>query len=393
MSKNTFALAVLGTLLAASTLGAQTNPLWGDTRIKNYLPHMSWTEVEDLLTRTDMVIIPVGSLEQHGPHLPIGTDFLNGLERAKLVAQRTDVLVAPILFVGNAPYHLGFPGTVSLPAETIQKVYFEAAQSLMRHGFRRFLILNSHGGNRVISQYIADRINHETGGIAVELGAASAPFRQETTTEPSSDEPVFDRHGGVGETSGLALSHPRSGGPGERPDRHPDDAGAPGANASRGGRRRSHGASGVSRRESKGRGDRQGHLHQGGHRYRRVECSRPRGVGPGAGPPCRGGLRRGRGRVHRALEGTPANAVVGNAGRSSRWEPSDRHRCPTAQRNHAPPPEQKRGDGLERRSLVGTAAREGRLPRKAVGFNGAAGKGTPVFRPAPPRAAGRTTYR
>ena len=142
-----------------------------------------------------MVIIPVGSLEQHGPHLPIGTDFLNGLERAKLVAQRTDVLVAPILFVGNAPYHLGFPGTVSLPAETIQKVYFEAAQSLMRHGFRRFLILNSHGGNRVISQYIADRINHETEGIAVELGAASAPFRQETTTEPSSDEPVFDRHG------------------------------------------------------------------------------------------------------------------------------------------------------------------------------------------------------
>ena len=201
MSKNTFALGVVAALFAASTLGAQTNPLWGETKIKNYLPHMSWTEVEDLLTRTDMVIIPVGSLEQHGPHLPIGTDFLNGLERAKLVAQRTDVLVAPILFVGNAPYHLGFPGTVSLPAETIQKVYFEAAQSLMRHGFRRFLILNSHGGNRVISQYIADRINHETEGIAVELGEAAAPFRQEAESEPSSEDPVFDRHGGVGETS------------------------------------------------------------------------------------------------------------------------------------------------------------------------------------------------
>ena len=201
MHKNAFTLAVIGALLAASTVGAQTNPVWGQEKVKNYLPHMSWTEVEDLLTRTDMVLMPVGSLEQHGPHLPIGTDFLNGMERAKLIAQRTDVLVAPILFVGNAPYHLGFPGTVSLPAETIQRVYFEAAQSLMRQGFKRFLILNSHGGNRVISQYIADRINHETEGIAVELGTASGPFREETEDESASEEPVFDRHGGVGETS------------------------------------------------------------------------------------------------------------------------------------------------------------------------------------------------
>ena len=201
MFRTRLALTVLGLWLAAAAAAAQTNPLRGEGKVKNYLPHLSWTEVEDLLTRTDMVLMPVGSLEQHGPHLPIGTDFLNGMERAKLVAQRTDVLVAPILFVGNAPYHLGFPGTVSLPAETIQEVYFEAAKSLMHHGFRRFLILNSHGGNRVISQYIADRINHETEGIAVELGAAAAPFRRETGSEPASGEPVFDRHGGVGETS------------------------------------------------------------------------------------------------------------------------------------------------------------------------------------------------
>ena len=205
MPRKTFTLALIGMLLAAGAASAQTgpmtNPLWGATKVRNYLPHMSWTEVEDLRTRTDMVILPVGSLEQHGPHLPIGTDFLNGMERAKLVAQRTDVLVAPILFVGNAAYHLGFPGTVTLPAETIQQVYFEAARSLMRHGFKRFLILNAHGGNRVISQYIADRINHETEGIAVELGAAAAPFREETRSEPASGDPVFDRHGGVGETS------------------------------------------------------------------------------------------------------------------------------------------------------------------------------------------------
>jgi len=54
---------------------AQTNPLWVQQKVKNYLPHMTSPEVSELLLKTDMVIIPVGSLEQHGKHLPIGTDF------------------------------------------------------------------------------------------------------------------------------------------------------------------------------------------------------------------------------------------------------------------------------------------------------------------------------
>ena len=77
-----------------------------DRKVKNYLPHMTRPDVESLLTRSDMVIIPVASLEQHGTHLPIGTDYLNGVERAKLVAQRIDVLVAPILLPGQSPYHM-----------------------------------------------------------------------------------------------------------------------------------------------------------------------------------------------------------------------------------------------------------------------------------------------
>ena len=76
-----------------------------------------------------------------------------------------DVLVAPVLLVGNAPYHMGFAGTMTLPPILIQEVYFEAAKSLMQHGFKRFLIYNGHGGNRVITQFIVDRINHETPGV------------------------------------------------------------------------------------------------------------------------------------------------------------------------------------------------------------------------------------
>src|SRR5499426_2407167 len=94
----TFVVALLTPVILH---GQATNPLWHEEKIKNYLPHMSWPEVQDLLTRTDMVIIPIASLEQHALHLPIGTDFMNGLERAKLIAQQTDVLVAPILMPGN----------------------------------------------------------------------------------------------------------------------------------------------------------------------------------------------------------------------------------------------------------------------------------------------------
>ncbi len=86
-------VAMVLSVIVASTSFAQApapaNPLWHEQKVKNYLPHMTWPEVRDLLTRTDMVILPVASLEQHGLQGPIGTDFLSGLERAKLIAQQT----------------------------------------------------------------------------------------------------------------------------------------------------------------------------------------------------------------------------------------------------------------------------------------------------------------
>lgn len=177
---------------------AQTNPLWSEHKVKNYLPHMTRPEVEDLLTRTDMVIIPVGALEQHALHLPMGTDFISGVERAKLIAQETDALVVPILTLGQSPYHMDFAGSITLRSETIQAVHFEAVQSLLHHGFKRFLFLNAHGGNGATVDFLVDRINQETAGIAVNLGSAARPFMTRLEQEPTT---VLDRHAGVSETS------------------------------------------------------------------------------------------------------------------------------------------------------------------------------------------------
>ena len=185
-------------ILLSTSSQAQTNELWGVPKVKNYLPHMTVPEVEDLLTRTDMVIIPVGAIEQHGYHLPLGTDFLNGVERCKLLAQKRDVLVAPVLMAGQSPYHMGFAGSITLSAETILKVHLEAVESLIRHGFKRFMILNAHGGNRAISTLLVDQINQTTAGIAVDMGVAVRPFSEPIKVDLPE---VFDRHGGVWETS------------------------------------------------------------------------------------------------------------------------------------------------------------------------------------------------
>ena len=193
-----------GVLLSSQGL-AQSNPLWTQEKVKNYLPHMTSPEVAAFLERSDMVIIPVGSLEQHGDHLPIGTDFINGVERCKLIAQERDILVAPVLMVGQSPYHMGFPGSVTLKAETIIQVHMEAVESLIHHGFKRFIIMNSHGGNRAISTLLVDQINQTTAGVAVSFGEAVRPFMEPSSEPPST---VLDRHGGTPETSNSLYLMP-----------------------------------------------------------------------------------------------------------------------------------------------------------------------------------------
>ena len=192
---------VLGCLCLQMPAAAQTSPIWSQEKVPNYLPHMTVPEVRDLLTRTDMVIIPVTALEQHGLHLPLGTDYYSGIERAKLIAAQTDVLVVPILIPGQSPYHMGFEGTVSLSSETIQQVMVEATESLIRHGFKRFLFLSAHGGNAAATAFIVDRVNQETAGIAVDLGSAVGPFRDRERLSSIPDPGLFDRHAGVSETS------------------------------------------------------------------------------------------------------------------------------------------------------------------------------------------------
>lgn len=188
-----FILVILGT----TGLSQELNPLFTENKIKNYLPHMTWKEVETALQRTDMVIIPVGSIEQHGKHLPLSTDICGVIEECKLIAQKTDVLVAPVLWVGISEHHMGFPGTMTISPETFEAVVFESAVSLIRHGIRKILIYNGHGGNNTAVNNVLHRINHKTEATAVSLNAVEPP------KDASDALPEIDWHAGVGETSWM----------------------------------------------------------------------------------------------------------------------------------------------------------------------------------------------
>lgn len=194
----------LGALLPSTAAAQDANPLFTQEKVKNYLPHMSWVEVEDLLSRTDVALIPVGSLEQHGKHLPLGTDFLAASEACKLVAQETDALVVPVVMAGISAHHLGFPGTLTLSPALFEEVIFETVQSLIHHGIRKIAFYNGHGGNGASVGNVINRINNSTVASAVDLGEI-----QQSGPESPFPTPAMDFHAGVGETSWMLYLTPQ----------------------------------------------------------------------------------------------------------------------------------------------------------------------------------------
>ncbi|MED5248884.1 MAG: creatininase family protein, partial [Pseudomonadota bacterium] len=104
-------------------------------------------EVEDYLKTCTGIILPTGSLEQHGPVGLIGTDAICVESIALRAAEQESVLVAPVLNYAPAQFNLGFAGTISLSARTFSRIFTEITNSLMRSGFNRIYVLNGHGAN------------------------------------------------------------------------------------------------------------------------------------------------------------------------------------------------------------------------------------------------------
>ncbi len=137
---------------------------------KRWIQNMTWEEVSDYLKRGNSVILPVGQTEQHGPHLPMGTDTYSAIALAEYVAEKADVLIAPPLWLGWAPRMLSFPGSMTLRAKTLTNMVVDICESLMAHGFERFYIINGHRRENLPPLEIAcTRIRYETGALAAAM--------------------------------------------------------------------------------------------------------------------------------------------------------------------------------------------------------------------------------
>jgi creatinine amidohydrolase len=124
-------------------------------------------------------------------------DYLLAFELSKRISAETQVIVAPILMIGYSEYHNGFPGTISISPETAEKVLFECVESLIKHGFKKFLFLNEHGGNNLFQGNLINRIAQKTSANGLAVGEGS------TLTPPVGIDSC-DWHAGKHETS-IAL--------------------------------------------------------------------------------------------------------------------------------------------------------------------------------------------
>ncbi len=112
------------------------------------LDEESWVAVKaEIEAGRDVVVMALGATEQHGPHMALATDALIGDHLAAEIAERLDAFLAPTLRIGCSEHHVGFAGTISLQSETYYAVIADVVSSLLRGGFRRIVLLPTHGGN------------------------------------------------------------------------------------------------------------------------------------------------------------------------------------------------------------------------------------------------------
>jgi creatinine amidohydrolase len=109
-----------------------------------WLNEMSWIEVGEYLKSNEVVLVPIGSTEQHGPAAPLGLDTYVAIALVEDAAKKTSVIATPPIWFGDSTHHLGFPGTISIRTEILAEYVKDVVRSLARHGFKKIVIINGH---------------------------------------------------------------------------------------------------------------------------------------------------------------------------------------------------------------------------------------------------------
>ena len=158
------------------------------------------------------VIVPLGATEQHGPHLPLGTDTIRAEALADRLAERLPgTLVAPALPFGCSDEHSGFPGLLGLDHETLARVILDLARRLAGWGARRLVLLSAHGGNREALELALGLLQKELPDLKVWANGSletMAPAALEVARREGVSASALGLHAGEGETSEMLHLRP-----------------------------------------------------------------------------------------------------------------------------------------------------------------------------------------
>ena len=136
-----------------------------------YIPEMTWMEIRGILSKVQVAIIPTGSTEQHGPHLPLRSDIAFSLHICKKAAKMVYpiALVTAPVSIGISTHHLKFAGSLTLRPGTFIDTIYDIAWSMKKHGLDKIMIINGHGGNQAAIKLAARKIYDELGLTAASL--------------------------------------------------------------------------------------------------------------------------------------------------------------------------------------------------------------------------------
>ena len=133
-----------------------------------YLADRTWPELGEHVASESLAVVPLGSTEQHGPHLPLATDHLIAEHLAREATDRADVLCTPTVNIGVSPHHRQFHGTMWVDAPAFRDYMESLARSLSYHGFDRIVFVNAHGGNTVHLREVGRRLRDDDTAYAIE---------------------------------------------------------------------------------------------------------------------------------------------------------------------------------------------------------------------------------
>ncbi|MGD8306044.1 MAG: creatininase family protein, partial [Ignavibacteria bacterium] len=167
---------------------------------------LTWPEAEEKLKRVDIALLPVGAIEQHGPHLPLDTDAFDAEYLAKKVAETCSEpkpFVLPLIPYGVSYHHDDFSGTISVSNESLSKIVYEIGMNIAKQGIKKLIIINGHGDNAPSLNFAAQMINRDAKiFVAVDTGETSDVDMDNIATTPN------DVHAGEIETSTTLAVRP-----------------------------------------------------------------------------------------------------------------------------------------------------------------------------------------